>query len=235
MRMLKAAGAAALLALAVVPLANAVTAPAVTGMSVAGSVVVLEPGDRTWMATFEVQTTPSGAVQFGYLELYGIGGAPAGEIHEFAVDDVDYFTTASGGQGATLHMQECKIVPSQPCFYSPYVISDGSAVGAGDTFMPSLGWAIQSGNISITPTPADNPLIRVGRATVLKGRAYVDVDLRGKGGLGLNPRCFAELQTYRSGVWVTAVRPNYPVTGKLRIYLNKAAPKATYVAWNVTN
>jgi hypothetical protein len=34
---------------------------------------------------------------------------------------------------------------------------------------------------------------------------------------------------------VTACRPNYPVAGKARIYLNKALSKATYVAWNVTN
>jgi hypothetical protein len=234
MRRLIAMTAAAVLLLAVVPVASAVT-PLTPGTNVTGSIVVGEPGSRTWFARFEVRTTSSGAVQFGYLELFGIGGGPAGEIHEFTVDGVDFAKTASGAKAATLHMQECRIVPSEPCFSSPYELTDGSAVGEVDTFMGSLGWVIQAGDITISPAPANNPLNRVGRATVPANRSYVDVDLRSQGGLGLAPRCFADLQTYRSGAWVTAVRPNYPVTGKMRIYLNKPVLKSTTVAWSVTN
>jgi hypothetical protein len=31
------------------------------------------------------------------------------------------------------------------------------------------------------------------------------------------------------------IRPNYPIAGKARIYLNKAAAANTYVAWLVLN
>jgi hypothetical protein len=46
----------------------------------------------------------------------------------------------------------------------------------------------------------------------------------------------ATLQTYRAGVAVAAVRRNYPVAGKARIYLTKVASTRarTYVGWFVT-
>jgi len=78
---------------------------------------------------------------------------------------------------------------------------------------------------------------RSGRVLVPKGRAYVDVDLRPWGGLGGAPLCFANILTRRAGVHVETVRPNYPVTGKLRIYLNKvpSSTTSTSVAWIVMN
>jgi hypothetical protein len=76
-------------------------------------------------------------------------------------------------------------------------------------------------------------LSRSGRVAVLAGKAYVDVDLTKNGGLGGTPLCFANLLYYRSGVFVAAVRPNYPSTGKLRIYLSKAVAGSTNVAWVV--
>jgi hypothetical protein len=72
---------------------------------------------------------------------------------------------------------------------------------------------------------------RSGRATVLSGRSYVDVDLRSKGGLAGTPLCFANVMSYRPGLFVTMVRPNYPIAGKARIYLNRLASAKTYVAW----
>lgn len=74
---------------------------------------------------------------------------------------------------------------------------------------------------------------RSGKVSIAKGRYYVDVDLRAKEGLAGTPLCFATLMTYRSGYHVAAVRPNYPSSGKLRIYLNKALTSATYVAYLV--
>jgi hypothetical protein len=153
MRRLIAIGTVALLVLVVVPLTSAGTTPVTKHVD--GSVVVWEPNndspDRTWMARFEVRTL-SGKVQFGYLELYGIGGNVAGQIHEFSIDSVDYYRTPSGALGARLHMQECVINPSTPCFPSDYVVTDGSAVHQGDTFMDFLGWKVQSGNLSIYST-----------------------------------------------------------------------------------
>ena len=166
MRRLIVLVSAALLVLALVPMASA----AMTGTTtkhVDGTVKVYEPahGGREWLARFEVRTTPAGHVQFGYLHLYGItatntvGVNNAGSIHEFSVNHVDYSRTASGGQGATLHMEECviiapELVPAYPgtCFPSIYDVSDGTP----DTFLSSSGWTVESGNISIYTTSGQN-------------------------------------------------------------------------------
>jgi hypothetical protein len=70
---------------------------------------------------------------------------------------------------------------------------------------------------------------------VAAARRSVDIDLRQKGGLGGTPFCFANLMSYRPGVFVTTVRPNYPVAGKARIYLNRTVSSNTLVAWFVLN
>jgi hypothetical protein len=76
---------------------------------------------------------------------------------------------------------------------------------------------------------------RSGRVSVARNRAYVDVDLTALGGLGAKALCFANLAYPRSGVYVRAVRPNYPGTGKMRIYLNKVASTtaSTSLSWLV--
>ena len=148
----------ALLVVAAVPLANAGTT--VTTKHVDGTVKVFEPavqgghGDRQWLARFEVRTTPSGAVQFGYMHLDGVKGDVAGQIHEFSVYHVDYYRTASGAPGATLWMEECFINPVLPCQDDgpDYQVSDGSP----DTFLANGGWSVVSGNISIYSTSGQN-------------------------------------------------------------------------------
>jgi hypothetical protein len=156
-RRLVAVGAVvALLLIAAVPFVSAGTT--VPTKHVDGTVKVYEPSlDRYWLARFEVRTTP-GVVQFGYLELYGNTpkdeGHPdgnLGEIHEFDVTGVDYYKTPTG-QGATLFMNECIMVPPTPCFESNYTVSDGSP----DTFLANLGWSVESGNISIYTTGGQN-------------------------------------------------------------------------------
>jgi hypothetical protein len=76
-------------------------------------------------------------------------------------------------------------------------------------------------------------LTRSGRAAIAAGRSYVDLDLRSKGGLAGTPLCFAILRSYRPGVYVAAVRANYPSSGRARIYLNKAVTSTTNVSWFV--
>ena len=161
MRRLLAIGAMALLVLAVaVPLTSATTTPLTKHVD--GSVVVVESPTRTWLARFEVRTTPAGVVQFGYFELYGIGQDQLGEIHEFTVDKVDYFKNPSGAQGATLWMHECLIVPkpgTPPYCWddgNTYSVVDGSVIGQADTFMGTYGWVVDSGNISIYSTGGQN-------------------------------------------------------------------------------
>jgi hypothetical protein len=74
---------------------------------------------------------------------------------------------------------------------------------------------------------------RSGRLTLAAGRSYADIDLRSKGGLWFTSLCFANLMSYRPGVHVAAVRANYPIAGKARIYLNRAVSNRTYIAWFV--
>ncbi len=157
MRRLIAIGALVLLVLAAVPFASA--GSTVTMKHVDGSITTSEPTNgHVWIARFEVRTTLAGVVDFGYLELYGIGGPVAGEIHQFTVEHVTYFKTASGARGATFHLNECPIIPSVPCFdpTDVYTVTDGSAVGQPDTFVAGLGWSVDSGNISIYTTSDEN-------------------------------------------------------------------------------
>ncbi len=120
-----------------------------------GTIKVHEPnwGGRDWLARFEVRTA-SGAVQFGYLELYGLtAGQNLGQIHEFSVKSVDYDKTSTGAEGATLHMEECIIIPAAECFTGvdeAWHLSDGSP----GTFMDFKDnpWTIKSGTISIYTT-----------------------------------------------------------------------------------
>jgi hypothetical protein len=74
---------------------------------------------------------------------------------------------------------------------------------------------------------------RSGVAAVPANKAYVDVTV--PGGVASNALGFANLQQYRSGVSIAAVRPAYPSSAQMRIYLNKVASTAssTPVAWMV--
>lgn len=81
---------------------------------------------------------------------------------------------------------------------------------------------------------------RSGRATVRAGRSSVDIYV-GPGpeapfyGLEGTPLCFANLMTYRAGVFVTTVRPNYPSNGTIRIYLNRTVSANSFVSWFILN
>jgi len=74
---------------------------------------------------------------------------------------------------------------------------------------------------------------RAGRASIPKGASSVDITV--PGGLASTAFVMATLQTHRSGAYVAAARPNYPSSGKVRIYLNKVASTtaSTPVGWIV--
>jgi hypothetical protein len=74
---------------------------------------------------------------------------------------------------------------------------------------------------------------RSGKATVTAGHLSVTVSV--PGGLSGAPLCFANLRSYRAGIAVAAVRPNYPSAGKMRIYLTKSVATSTSVAWWVAD
>jgi hypothetical protein len=72
---------------------------------------------------------------------------------------------------------------------------------------------------------------RSGKVTIPVGAARIDVTV--PGGLSSSAIAFATLQYLRTGVYVVGARPNWPSSGKLRIYLNKSLASATPVAWFV--
>lgn len=72
---------------------------------------------------------------------------------------------------------------------------------------------------------------RSGRVTIKKGASRIDVTV--PGGMNSSAMAFATLQYLRTGVYVAGARPNWPSSGKLRIYLNKALASDTPVAWFV--
>jgi len=72
---------------------------------------------------------------------------------------------------------------------------------------------------------------RSGRAAVTAGHKSVTVSV--EGGLAGTPLSFANLSSYRPGVAVAAVRPNFPSAGKMRIYLTKVMTSSTSVSWMV--
>jgi hypothetical protein len=75
---------------------------------------------------------------------------------------------------------------------------------------------------------------RSGRALVPKGRSYVDITVPG-GLSSTTSSVLATIQGYSSGAAVSGVRPNYPSSGKARIYLTKIVSKtaSTPVGWMV--
>lgn len=103
------------------------------------------------------------------------------------------------------------------------VMGTAAGTGTGGFFASESGHALRiEGRASFN---------RSGRASIPKNRAYVDITPTG----GIPSGCgiVATLQTYRSGVYVAAVRLNYPTAGKARIQLNKVASttSSTAVAW----
>ena len=72
---------------------------------------------------------------------------------------------------------------------------------------------------------------RSGKVTVPVGVTSIDITV--PGGLTTSAIAFATLQYLRTGVYVVGARPNWPSSGKLRIYLNKALATATPVSWFV--
>jgi|GEM_PF-5543866 hypothetical protein len=74
---------------------------------------------------------------------------------------------------------------------------------------------------------------RAGSVSLLANKTYVDVTV--PGGLSGTPVVFAMMEYGRSGAWVVAARPNYPSTGKIRIYMNKVASTtaSTPIGWFV--
>jgi hypothetical protein len=191
----------------------------------------------------------------------GFGGinANGGAIHPTAGTDVGIFGTSYVGNGVLGMSHGGSGVYGSSTSSNGVVGSStsatdsgvwGSNTGGGYGVAGSTGgattagvWGVNSSSgIGVRATSASGNALQVegkasfsrsGRVNVAANASRVDVTV--PGGLGPSSHVLATLQVYRGGVYVAACRPNYPTSGKVRIYLNKVASttSSTPVAWFV--
>ena len=121
--------------------------------------------------------------------------------------------------------------PSPKTGVHGYAAQDSAAIGVKGESPAGTGVHARSTTGTALSIDGKTHSSRSGKATVLAGHRSVDVTV--PGGLSGTPLCFANLRIYRSGVAVAAVRPNYPSSGKIRIYLTKVMTSSTAVSWMV--
>ena len=128
---------AALLVAALVPAASAATTP--VARNVAANIIVQFQPDHSVMGVFrfEVRTTASGSVQFGYYQTSGLTANWPGTGSLATVDAVRFFKAASGAPAAELSGQECGFPvtnPATPCGPYHVIVTDGASIHQPDTF-----------------------------------------------------------------------------------------------------
>ncbi len=108
----------------------------------------------------------------------------------------------------------------------------GSSVGVRGESSTGVGVLATSGGTALQVS-GKAQFSRCGKASVPKNKTYVDITVAG--GLTAHSVISATLQAYHAGVGIAAVRANYPIAGKARIYLTKVASTtaATSVGWFV--
>lgn len=197
------------------------------GSSVAG-VHGAHFGDEWGHGVHGYNESATGYGVYGTGGEVGVAGSSAltgvqGVGSDIGVDGIGVHTGVRG-DGAEIGVEGIAHVGGGP---------EGWGVGVSGTAKTGIGVLATSPSGIALDVVGKARFSRSGRATVLAGRSYVDVDLRTNGGLAGSPLIFATLQSYRSGVFVAATRKNYPSTGKFRIYLSKAVTSSTYVGWLV--
>ena len=115
MRRLSILAALALLALITVPIADAaVTKPL---MTVEGNVIVEVTGspEITGIFRFEIRTTETGKVEFGYYQTRALTGFWVGGQSQATVETIKFMTAPNGARSAEFTGEECApIEPKDP-------------------------------------------------------------------------------------------------------------------------
>jgi hypothetical protein len=115
--------------------------PAAAARRVSGNVITKYHDDAglTAMLQFDVQTGPTGDVQYGFYRFGQL--TPVLARLQATVDSVRFFTDASGAQAADFTGRECNLgptvdtnYPTGACRWYHVVVTDGSRVGLPDTF-----------------------------------------------------------------------------------------------------
>jgi len=251
------AAAAAAVAVAADAFIHPHTAAAGTGTMVYGSVNNNAGTDRTALTssssaeTLSVDNSGSGiglavsAAGLTSVAIYGLAEKGYGVIGDISILDKGFGGIGVWGRDRDIPGK----IATAGTSYSGTGVVGYVADGASDAVPPTTGgmtgvYGYAPGGTGVAARSDTGTALQVtgkaafsrsGRVTLIKGRSYVDVDLRTKGGLSGSPLCFANILSRRGGVHIETVRPNYPVAGKLRIYLNKvaSATSSTTLAWIV--
>lgn len=166
--------------------------------------------------------------------VYGVSGANVGVFGQSSGNSGVFALSTSAGHAAASGLSRGSATGVQghaggggaslpDARASTGVMGTAAGDGTGGYFGSPTGHALRvEGRASFN---------RSGRVSIPKNRNYVDITP--EGGIPSGCGIVASLQKYRSGVWVAAVRTNYPVAGKARIQLNKVASttSSTTVAW----
>lgn len=213
--------------------ANAPGARGVTGYNLAGS------GDGVGVEGYV--ESPDGAAVEGFN---GVGVAMKGTSSSSTQPAILGFGRA--GTGVYGHSAPAGTTPPTPPLKTGvygYAAQDSAAravygrttVGEGVRGQASTGIGVRAVTSTGVALRVDGRAVfsRAGRTNVAANASYVDVTVGG--GLSSTAVVLATLQVSRAGVWIAAVRTNYPSSGKARIYLNKVASTSTTtpVGWFV--
>jgi hypothetical protein len=178
----------------------------------------------------------------------GVGVYGHAELGFAVVGDISIFTKGSGKIGVWGRDRDTpgKIGTAGTSYGGTGVVGYAIA-GAGDTIPPTpsglvgvygyapggTGVAARSDTGTALKVTGKVSLNRSGKVNFPANATYIDITP--PGGLSGTPLCFANLMEFRPGVYIAAIRPNWPSAGKVRIYLNKAASTTliTPLSWMV--
>jgi hypothetical protein len=211
------------------------TASSATALETAAGVTALAgnaTGTGTSAGTGVAGISSAGRGVFGHSATYiGVWGESYASDQPASVgNSINSGTGVFGFSGTAL--DELPAVPANTGVYG-VAFQDATAVGVEGQSTVGVGVLATATTGTALQVIGKAKFSRCGRATVLKGRSYVDIAVAG--GLTARSMVHATLQTYRAGVAIAAVRTNYPAAGKARIYLTKVASttSSTYVGWFV--
>ena len=111
--------------------------------------------------------------------------------------------------------------------------ANGSGTGAGGYSVNGIGVeALSTMGLALKVT-GKVKLNRSGRRLAAAGATYLDVPVTG--GVTTSNLCFANLATYRTGVYVAAVRPTRPRPGSASISTRRCPWQPTWPGWSWTS
>ena len=125
----------ALLALIAVPIADAAVSK--PSMTVEGNVQVVFAADEslTGLFRFEIRTTETGKVEFGYYQTRTLTGWWAGGQSQATVETIKFLTATNGGRSAEFTGEECGPVdvanPASEWACAPYMVRVTDNAGKG--------------------------------------------------------------------------------------------------------